>query len=73
MPGGDRKENLCAWKVPAAKLLENGCNLDVKNPNAKEDINHLTPGALVQSILSKERRIAEIMGAVQQLLQDDAV
>jgi type I restriction enzyme M protein len=68
-----REENPSAWKVSAAKLLENGCNLDVKNPNAKDDIEHLTPDVVVQSILTKERRIAEIMLTVQQLLQKSAV
>jgi type I restriction enzyme M protein len=68
-----REENLYAWKVSAVKLLESGCNLDLKNPNAREDSEHLTPDVVVQSILSKERRIAEIMVAVQQLLQRGAV
>jgi type I restriction enzyme M protein len=30
-----RKETDNAWKVPAAELLANGCNLDRKNPRAK--------------------------------------
>src|SRR5207248_3065642 len=34
---GKRKENERAWKVPAAELLESGCNLDRKNPSAKQD------------------------------------
>src|SRR5688572_28709106 len=32
-----REENERAWKVPAAELIANGCNLDRKNPRAKED------------------------------------
>ncbi len=63
-----RKENDRAWKVPAAELLANGCNLDRKNPRAKEDIAHLPPEQLAASILEKEKRIAEIMGKVQKLL-----
>ena len=38
----------------------NGCNLDRKNPRAK-DIEHLPPEQLVDDILEKEQRIAEIM------------
>ena len=41
-----REENERAWKVPAAELLANGCNLDRKNPRAKEDITHLPPEQL---------------------------
>jgi len=56
------------WKVPAAELLANGCNLDRKNPRAKEDITHLPPAQLAANILKKEQRIAEIMGNIQKLL-----
>lgn len=63
-----RKETENAWKVPAADLLANGCNLDRKNPSAKEDITHLPPDQLAASILEKEKRIAAIMGNIQKLL-----
>ena len=63
-----REENERAWKVPAAELLAAGCNLDRKNPRAKEDITHLPPAQLAASILKKEQRIAEIMGNIQELL-----
>jgi type I restriction enzyme M protein len=63
-----REENERAWKVPAAELLANGCNLDRKNPRAKEDITHLPPAQLAADILKKEQRIAEIMGNIQKLL-----
>ncbi len=67
-----REENDQAWKVPAAELLANGCNLDRKNPSGKEDIKHLPPGQLAADILKKEQRIAEIMGNVQRLLEKQA-
>jgi len=63
-----REENERAWKVPAAELLANNCNLDRKNPSAKEDVTHLPPEKLVAGILDKERRIAEIVGKIQTLL-----
>ena len=65
---GKRKENERAWKVPAAELLKNGCNLDRKNPSAKDDITHLPPEQLAASILKKEQRIAEIVKGIQKLL-----
>ena len=67
-PGSKRKESERAWKVPAAELLANGCNLDRKNPRAKEDITHLPPAQLAADILKKEQRIAGIMGNIQKLL-----
>jgi type I restriction enzyme M protein len=63
-----REENDRAWKVPAAELLGNNCNLDCKNPRAAADIAHLPPEELAASILQKEQRIAEIMDNIRKLL-----
>ena len=60
-----REENDRAWKVPAAELLANGCNLDRKNPNAATDFEHLPPEQLADDILKKEQRIAEIMAEIK--------
>jgi len=54
--------------VPAAELLANGCNLDRKNPSAKVDIEHLPPEELVDSIMAKEARIAELMREIKSAL-----
>jgi type I restriction enzyme M protein len=67
-----REENDLAWKVPVAELLASGCNLDRKNPCAKEDITHLPPAQLAANILKKEQRIGEIMGNIQKLLARQA-
>ena len=64
----NREESERAWKVAATELLESGCNLDRKNPRAKEDITHLPPEQLAASILEKERRIAEIVRNIERLL-----
>ncbi|WKZ14120.1 MAG: N-6 DNA methylase [Candidatus Jettenia caeni] len=66
----DRRENEHAWKVSAGKIIENGYNLDVKNPNGKQDLEHLPPEQLVESILKKELRIAEIMNEIKQILAE---
>jgi type I restriction enzyme M protein len=66
----DRKENGQAWKVPVAKVIENGYNLDIKNPNGKADLEHLPPEQLTESILKKEQRIAEIMLEIKQVLAE---
>jgi type I restriction enzyme M protein len=63
-----REVNERAWKVPAAELLASNCNLDRKNPRAREDVAHLPPEQIVASILEKEQRIAEIVGRIQKLL-----
>ena len=63
-----REENERAWKVPAKDILANGCNLDRKNPSAKQDLEHLPPEQLADDILQKELRIAEIMQEIKELL-----
>lgn len=69
---GNRVENERAWKVPATEILVNGCNLDRKNPHAKEDITHMPPEQIAADILKKEQRIAEIMENIRRLLTREA-
>jgi type I restriction enzyme M protein len=71
----NREENGHAWKVKAAEILKyNGegnllsANIDLKNPSAKDDLEHLPPEQLLDSILAKEHRIAEIMAEIKGLL-----
>ena len=69
---GKRVENDRAWKVPAAELLANGCNLDRENPSAKEDFEHLPPEQLADDILKREQRIAAIMAEIKTVLAQKA-
>jgi type I restriction enzyme M protein len=64
----DRKENERAWCVPARQIIENGYNLDLKNPSAPDDLEHRSPEELVESIIEKERRILEIMEEIKGML-----
>jgi len=64
----DRKEGERAWKVPTGELFAAGCNLDRRNPRGREDITHLPPQKLAESILEKERRIIEIVTDIKGLL-----
>ena len=64
----DRQESERAWKVPVSQILANGFNLDLRNPHAKQGLEHLPPEELVESILQKESRIAEILGEIRSLL-----
>jgi type I restriction enzyme M protein len=64
----NREENEQAWKVPADKIAANGYNLDIKNPNAKADFEHLPPEQLADDILQKELRIADVMREIKALL-----
>jgi type I restriction enzyme M protein len=66
-----REENDRAWKVGVEDVLrqdESGnhlsVNLDLKNPRAQKDLEHMTPETLVQDILAKERKIMEIVAEI---------
>lgn len=72
----NRIENERAWKVRAADIVQtNGggdvvsVNLDIKNPSRKEDLEHLPPTELAESILAKEKQIAAIMEEIKGLLK----
>jgi type I restriction enzyme M protein len=60
-----REENEQAWRIPAADLIINNCNLDQKNPRGKADFEHMPPEQLVDDILNKESRIAELMREIK--------
>jgi type I restriction enzyme M protein len=47
-------------------------NLDIKNPRGAPDLEHLPPEQLVEDILAKEQRIAEIMGEIKTVLAKGA-
>jgi type I restriction enzyme M protein len=64
-----RKETDQAWMVPATKIIEGGYNLDLKNPNAAPDYEHLPPEQLLESILQKEGRILGLLEEVRGLLK----
>lgn len=70
-----REENEHAWKVGVVDVLkydENknllSVNLDIKNPNGKEDLAHLPPHELAKNILAKEAKISDLMSEIALLL-----
>jgi type I restriction enzyme M protein len=71
----DRQEREHAWRVRAKDVLKYDAdgnlievNLDLKNPNSAEALEHLPPEQLVEDILAKERRIIEIMHEIKSQL-----
>ncbi len=71
----DREENEHAWRISAQDVIERdergnvtAINLDLKNPNAPQSLEHRPPEELVADIIEKERRILEIMEEVKDLI-----
>lgn len=69
----NRVENGQAWRVPVELIIENGFNLDIKNPAGKQDFEHMPPEQLVEDIVLKEQRILEIMAEIRQVLKGGIV
>ncbi len=66
----NREENEFAWKVPVREILDENCNLDIKNPNSLEALEHLPPSQLLEDIIQKEREILSIMNEIKMELED---
>lgn len=70
-----REENAQAWRVAVADVLKYDAqgnlvsvNLDIKNPNSTDPLEHLPPEALVAGIMDKERQILALMQEIEQAL-----
>lgn len=71
-----REEDDRAWKVRVENVLkydEQGnlasANLDIKNPRAKENVEHLPPEKLLENIRVKEHRIMSLLDEIRNALQ----
>jgi type I restriction enzyme M protein len=64
-----RVENEFAWKVSVKDLIENECNLDVKNPRKADTEKHKEPQEIVTSIIEKENRVFELLGQIRAHLE----
>jgi type I restriction enzyme M protein len=66
----NREENEHAWRVPVQQIIDNGYNLDIKNPNSKDELEHMPPEQLVNDIVKKEEQILSILGDIQTLISN---
>ena len=64
----DRVENEHAWKVPAAAILANNTNLDIKNPNARKGLEHADPRDLVARMRAGEDEVLRLLGEIEALV-----
>lgn len=65
----NRRENKNAWCVAVEKIVENGYNLDVRNPNRLDEIEHMAPEVLIQSIAVKEAKIQSLVDDIRATLE----
>jgi type I restriction enzyme M protein len=70
-----REVNERTWQVYAKDVLKYDAegnlisvNLDIKNPQTKEDLQHMPPQRLVDDILAKEQKIMALISEVREQL-----
>ena len=59
-------------KFDEAAFEEKGWDLTARNSNKKEDYEHVPALDLVQSIKTKEERILELVGELEEMLEGKA-
>jgi len=64
----DRKESPQAWCVSAAEVQANNTNLDLKNPHAKQGLEHADPRDLVAAMRAKEQDVLRLLGEIEALV-----
>ena len=65
--GSDRRgrvEGDHAWRIPIADIEQGGFNLDLRNPNAPDDLSHRSPSELVAELVRAEREILDLLARV---------
>jgi len=64
----ERPETEHSWRVRVEEVVNNGYNLDLKNPSSLEALVHRPPAELLQSIVAKEKQILELTQAIDRSL-----
>jgi type I restriction enzyme M protein len=75
----NRIENQRAWRVPAEQVLKYdgegrllSVNLDLRNPNGDESVEHLPPERLLDEILTRERKVLSLLEGIRSSLGESA-
>jgi type I restriction enzyme M protein len=72
-----RKEGSQAWKAFGPDLIKRdeegrlvAVDLDLKNPHAKELIDHRLPAEIVESVIAKEREVLAVLNEIKALVAE---
>jgi len=64
----DREEGPQAWKANVAEVAARGWNLDLKNPNTKQGLEHAEPDELVARMRSHEAEVQRLLSEIEKLV-----
>ena len=72
----NRTENDNAWKVKLSDIVITdkegkiiSVNLDIKNPNRKDDFEYREPATLIKSIMEKEQNVVNLLNEIKAALK----
>ncbi|CAH2900323.1 MAG: Type I restriction-modification system, DNA-methyltransferase subunit M (EC [uncultured Paraburkholderia sp.] len=68
----DRTETPQAWKVSFNAIAARGYNLDVKNPNVRQELKHIAPAELVSRMRKHEGEVLRLLGQIEALVGEVA-
>jgi type I restriction enzyme M protein len=63
-----RKKGPQAWKATATEIEKRGWNLDLKNPNAKQGLEHVEPAELVARMRGHESEVQKLLDEIETLV-----
>lgn len=69
----NRSENENAWKVTIDKIIENGYNLDFKNPNKPSEEIEFTVSEILENITESQRSILELTNKIKELINESEI
>ncbi|WP_295388622.1 class I SAM-dependent DNA methyltransferase [uncultured Thiodictyon sp.] len=73
----DRQEGANAWRAKAADLIKYDAqgrllavNLDIKNPNSLEALEHREPASLLNDMMEKEHSLLHILSEIKKIIDE---
>jgi type I restriction enzyme M protein len=63
-----RKEGCSSWRMAIEKIVENGYNLDIKNPHAQEEQEHQAPSEIVSRMICNNQSVHDILDEIARLI-----
>lgn len=66
----ERMEGDRAWKTTATDIEARGWNLDLKNPNATQSLEHVDPKKLVANMRRSQIEVQRLLGEIEQLIDE---
>ncbi|HEX9830388.1 MAG TPA: class I SAM-dependent DNA methyltransferase [Thermodesulfobacteriota bacterium] len=64
-----RKKTRHAWRVSLEQIVDNGYNLDIRNPDAIKEFEHLPPEQLIDDLLDKQSKIMASLKDIRESLR----